>query len=120
MRGEKCERLYIVAGKCGDKIVVPMTYSGIADSALYELWFESFCSEIVGNIVVIHNASIHIKNKLFEIAERFKVTLLFQQPYSPNFNKIEKFWAWLKKELRTVMKMFDNLFDTVCCCFQIN
>lgn len=120
IKGKKFERLSIVAGKCGDKIVAPMTFTGTANSNLFEQWFENyFCPEIAGNITVIDNASIHRKSKLFEIAERFNVTLLFQPPYSPDLNKIEKFWAWLKKELRTVLKIFDNLFDAIYYCFQL-
>jgi len=120
IRGKKFERLSIVAGKCGDKIAAPMVYKGTADSALFEGWFEDyFCPEIAGNIAVIDNASIHRKEKLLEIAKRFDVILLFQPPYSPDLNKIEMFWAWLKKELRSVLKMFDNLLDAICYCFQI-
>lgn len=120
IRGKKYERMSIVAGKCGDKIVAPMTYNGTADSVLFEHWFEKcFCPEIKGNIAVLDNASIHRKGKLFEIAQRFNITLLFQPPYSPDLNKIEKFWAWLKKELRTALKTCDKLFDAICYCFKL-
>ena len=119
IRGRKYERLSIVAGKSGDKIACPMVYPGTADSQLYEQWFENFCEEISGNIAVIDNASIHRKKELFRIAEKHDVILLFQPPYSPDLNKIEKFWAWLKERLRSIMKYFDNLMDAICYCFQL-
>jgi len=90
--GRKYKRLSIVAGKCGDHIAAPMVFSGTADSALFEDWFENqFCPEIAGNIAVVDNATIHRKAKLFEIADKHDVTLIFLPPYSPDLNKIESF-----------------------------
>jgi transposase len=120
IRGKRYERLSIVAGKSDDKIAYPMIYTGTADSALFERWFEGFCKEIAGNIAVMDNARIHRKLVLLEIAKRHDVTLIFQPPYSPDLNKIEKFWAWLKKEIRTALKNHENLMDAICYCFQLN
>ena len=120
IRGQKFERLSIVAGKCKDKTAAPMVFKGTADSALFEYWFEScFCPEIAGNIAILDNASIHRKEKLYKIAQKYNVILIFQPPYSPDLNKIEKFWAWLKKQLRSALKIFDTLFDAICYCFQL-
>jgi transposase len=119
IRGKKFERLSIVAGKSGDKIAFPMVYSGTANAALFEAWFERFCAEISGNRAVMDNVRIHRKDALFQIAKRHDVTLLFQPPYSPNLNKIEKFWAWLKQEIRTALKICDNLMEAICYCFQL-
>jgi transposase len=119
VRGKKFERLSIVAGKCGEHIVAPLVFSGTANSVLFEQWFEIFCKEITGNITVMDNASIHRKSYLHKIAKKYDVTLLFQPPYSPDLNKIEKFWAWLKETLRSVLKCFDNLMDAICYCFQL-
>ena len=109
-----------MAGKSGDKVAAPMVFSGTADSILFEEWFEKyFCPEISGNICVMDNASIHRKTKLLEIAKKHDVVLIFQPPYSPDLNKIEQFWAWLKKVLRSILFMFDNLTDAICYCFQL-
>jgi transposase len=111
----------IVAGKSGNHIAAPMMFKGTADSILFEQWFgEHFCPEIAGNIAILDNASIHRRAKLFEIAEKYDVILVFQPPYSPDLNKIEKFWAWLKKKLHSVLHMFDNLSDAICYCFQVD
>ncbi len=120
IRGKKFERLSIVAGKCKDRVAAPMVFSGTADSELFEHWFEyCFCPEISGNIAVLDNASIHRKKDLTQIAQRFGIILLFQPPYSPDLNKIEKFWAWLKKQLRSALKLFDTLYEALCYCFQL-
>lgn len=120
VRGKKFERLSIVAGKSGNHIAAPMIYKGTANSQLFEHWFEIFCKEISGNIAIMDNASIHRKSQLKIIAKTYNVTLLFGPPYSPDLNKIEKFWAYLKKKLRSVLKNFDNLMDAVCYCFKLN
>ena len=121
IKGKKYERISIVAGKSDDYVFAPMVYNGTADSILFEKWFkECLCPEIMGNIVVMDNATIHRKNELASIAEEYNITLLFQPPYSPDLNKIEKFWAWLKKELRTVLKNCQSLLDAICYCFQLN
>jgi transposase len=65
------------------------------------------------------NARIHRKDERFEIAKRYGATLIFQPPYSPDLNKIETFWAWLKKQLRTILKNFDNLMDAIIYCFEL-
>jgi len=120
IRGKKYERLSIVAGKCGDHIAAPMMFNGTADSTLFECWFEEqFCPEIAGNIAVLDNATIHRKSKLFEIAKKHDITLIFLPPYSPDLNKIESFWAFIKDMLRSALPNFDNLMDAVCYCFQL-
>lgn len=119
IRGKKFARLSIVAGKSEDNIAYPIIFSGTADSVLFERWFEGFCQEIAGNIAVMDNASIHRKKILFEIAKKYDVILIFQPPYSPDLNKIEKFWAWLKKTLRSILTQFDNILDAICRCFQL-
>jgi hypothetical protein len=54
-----------------------MCYHGTADSKLFETWFEKcFCPEVRGNICVMDNATIHRKEKLKNIAEKFYIYLL--------------------------------------------
>jgi transposase len=118
IRGRKFERTSIVAGKTEAGIVAPMMFNGTADSALFEYWFENYlCPEIAGNIAILDNASIHRKTKLYEIAKKHDITLLFLPPYSPNLNKIEGYWAWLKDKLRSCMSRYDKLTHAVFDCF---
>ena len=96
-------------------------YDGTMDSALFLHWFEHcLCAEIEkGSIVVIDNATVHSKTALFAIAKRFGMTLIFQPAYSPDLNKIEKFWAWLKKKLRKILSDYATLEEAICSAFEI-
>ena len=120
VRGRKFQRLSIVAGKRGKHIVEPMVFKGTADSLLFEIWFDRyFCPKIAGNIAVMDNASIHRKAKLIEIANKYGITIIFLPAYSPDLNKIEGFWAWLKEKLRSTLLICHDLMDAICYCFQL-
>ena len=49
-------------------------------------------------IMILDNAKIHHAKLLNEfLDENTRLKLLFLPPYSPNLNKIEELWGWLKK-----------------------
>ncbi|CDM92867.1 transposase [Limnospira indica PCC 8005] len=39
--------------------------------------------------------------------------LLYLPPYSPDLNKIEKCWSWLKARIRHCIEQFDSLHDAM-------
>ena len=53
-----------------------------------------------GTTLVFDNASIHKGGKIESIIKKAGCRLLYLPPYSPDFNPIELFWAWLKRRLR--------------------
>ena len=53
-----------------------------------------------GTTLVLDNASIHKGGKIESIVKKAGCKLLYLSPYSPDFNPIELFWAWLKRQLR--------------------
>ena len=120
-KGKKFKRKSIVAAKCGSHIVAPLMYDGTMDSRLFLYWFEHcLCAEIKkGSIVIIDNATVHSKTSLLAIAERYRIKLIFQPAYSPDLNKIEKFWAWLKGMLRKILPDYATLEDAICAAFEI-
>ncbi|MBR8828862.1 MAG: transposase, partial [Gomphosphaeria aponina SAG 52.96 = DSM 107014] len=54
-------------------------------------------------------ASFHQSSKIKELIEKARCKLIFLPPYSPDLNKIEKFWARLKHYLRTTLSEFESL-----------
>lgn len=47
--------------------------------------------------IFLDNASIHRSKQILEFCEKLKIRLIFNIPYSPQLNGIEKLWAIWKK-----------------------
>lgn len=105
----------MVSGWCDREIVAPMTFKGYCNTQLIEAWVEQILVPELkpGQVVVMDNASFHKSSRIQTLIEQAKCRLLFLPPYSPDFNKIEKFWARLKAYLGKSMQAFDNLWDAV-------
>lgn len=105
----------MVAGWCNRDVVAPMTFKGYCNTELIEAWVEQILVPELkpGQVVVMDNASFHKSNRIQMLIEQAKCRLLFLPPYSPDFNKIEKFWARLKGFLGKSIQASDNLWDAV-------
>lgn len=120
--GHRYKRCGIVAAQMNGKILAPLQYDGTMDSSLFEFWFSNQLLPTLDNgcVIVMDNASFHRKSRLVSIAQEAGLILIFLPPYSPEFNPIEHFWAWLKRHLRSILHAslsFDQaLFDTFQLC----
>lgn len=120
--GRKYKRCGIVAAQMNGRILAPLQYDGTMDGSLFEFCFTSQLLPVLekGCVVVMDNASFHRKTRLFSAAQKVGVILIFLPPYSPEFNPFERFWAWLKRNLRKVLpdssSFNDALFDTFQLC----
>ena len=105
IRGQKYKRCSIVAGKMGNKIIAPFQYSGTMNGKLFNFWFSKMLLPSIdkGTVIVMDNAKFHSPKILIHLVEKAECKLIFLPPYSPEFNPIEKFWAWLKRYLRNVL-----------------
>lgn len=113
--GHRTERISMVSGWCDREVVAPMTFKGYCNTLLIEAWIEAMLVPALkpGQVVVMDNASFHKSNRIRELIEAADCELLFLPPYSPDYNKIEKFWANLKHYLGKTIQLFDNLWDAV-------
>ena len=119
--GRKYKRCGIVAAKMGDKILAPFQYSGTMNSTLFEYWFTHLLLPSLekGTVIVMDNASFHSKKRLIRAAQNAGCKLLFLPPYSPEFNPIEKFWAWLKRFLQNILPFSPSFNDALFAAFQL-
>jgi transposase len=70
-------------------------------------------------VFILDNASFHKSKEVQESAEEFKqknITLKFLPPYSPELNRIEKFWHtvkhyWMDVKCRTFNELQEDLCD---------
>jgi transposase len=117
--GKRFKRTSIVAAQCKGIIIAPLQYSGTMDSALFFAWFTTMLLPLLlpGSVIVMDNARFHCKSMLFPVAQKAGCRLLFLPPYSPDFNRIEFFWAWLKSRLRKVLPLFPSLDEAITDCF---
>ena len=118
--GKKYKRVGIVAALMNKKIISPLQYDGAMDSTLFELWFEQcLIPELPPNsVIVMDNASFHRKSRLIPFAQSSGHNMIFLPPYSPDFNKIEHVWSWLKNKLKKVITEFECFDDALCYCFR--
>ena len=121
VKGNKFQRTNIVAAQIGNKILAPLQYKGMMHSQFFEAWFERHLIPELeqGAVIVMDNASFHRKKRLHEIAEQYKVKIIFLPPYSPELNPIENFWHWLKKKICDLLTFSKNLDEVIFEIFQV-
>ena len=121
INGKKYERTSIVAGKREREIIAPLEYKGTMHGDFFEVWFEKHLVPklLEDDVIILDNASFHRKKKLFELAEKHNVKIIFLPPYSPELNPIEHFWHWLKKTTADMLKFCLNLHSAILTAFQL-
>jgi len=68
---------------------------------------------VPGQFVVMDNASFHKSQKTKELIESVGCKVIFLPPYSPDLNPIEKFWANMKRWIKSKITGFDKLYDAL-------
>ncbi|WP_206755009.1 transposase, partial [Pseudanabaena sp. FACHB-1998] len=63
--------------------------------------------------VIIDNATFHHGGRIRELIEAAGCKLVYLPAYSPDLNRIEKCWAWLKHRIRKLLRNSDNLRDAM-------
>ncbi len=66
-----------------------------------------------GQVVVMDNATFHKGGRIEQLIQNAGCKLLYLPPYSPDLNKIEKCWSWLKSRIRKHLDQFDCLRDAI-------
>lgn len=109
--GRRFKRINVIAGLSGDKHVAVRCYENSTTSEFFEDWFEWELLSVVpeDSVIILDNATFHRKNKLYDIAGKYGVFVIFLPPYSPEFNPIEHSWANLKRWLKDNLRRFKSL-----------
>jgi len=78
-------------------------HQGSLDQVKFSVWTETVLAPHLrpGDLVIMDNASIHKDPWTKEALEAVGAKLVFQPPYSPDLNPIEKCWSKLKQALRS-------------------
>ncbi len=67
-----------------------------------ESWLETCLIPLLkpGQIVIVDNATFHKGGRIIELIEAAGCQLKYLPSYSPDLNKIEQCWSWLKSRIR--------------------
>ena len=101
----------VAAYRHGSKeLISPFEYKGYTDTPLFVHWIEEhLCPNLQkGECVIMDNFSGHKAPEVREAIEKAGCTLLYLPAYCPDLNPIEHCWANFKRNLRKIIKTFEN------------
>ncbi|BAI91518.1 putative transposase [Limnospira platensis NIES-39] len=100
--GKRQGRVSYMAAWCHQQLLAPDRFEGCCNRTVFELWLEFILIPTLkpGQTLVLDNATFHQGGRIPELVEAAQCRLLYLPPYSPDLNKIEKYWSWLKARIR--------------------
>lgn len=113
--GRRTGRVNMIAAYCGQQLIAPFTVEGSCNRMVFQIWLETCLLPVLkpGQVVILDNATFHQGGRIATLIETAGCRLLYLPPYSPDFNRIEKCWAWLKRLIRQGLPSFDSLRQTM-------
>jgi transposase len=113
--GRRGGRINMIAAYCERQLQAPFTVEGSCNRTIFETWLETcLVPQLQPNqVVILDNATFHHGGRVAEIIQAAGCHLLYLPPYSPDFNRIEKCWAWLKSRIRKRLDKAPSLSDAI-------
>lgn len=113
--GKRTGRVSMIAALCNQELFAPFTFEGCCNRNVFELWLEVVLIPALrpGQTLVLDNATFHKGGRIAEMVEAAQCHLLYLPPYSPDLNKIERCWSWIKARIRHCIEQFDSLHDAM-------
>lgn len=113
--GRREGRVNMIAALCHQQLIAPFTIEGACNRAVFEMWLNRcLLPELKpGQVVVLDNATFHKGGRIEQLIQDAGCQLLYLPPYSPDLNKIEQCWAWLKSRIRKQLAQFESLRDAM-------
>jgi transposase len=113
--GQRKGRVNMIAGYRGTQLIAPFTIEGACNRTVFELWIETCLIPVLvpGDWLIIDNASFHRGGRITELIEAAGCKVLYLPPYSPDLNRIEKCWAWLKSRIRKLLRDSTDLRESM-------
>lgn len=109
--GRRQGRVNMIAALCNQQLLAPFTVEGSCNRSVFEIWLESCLIPILepGQVVVMDNATFHKGGCIEQLILEAGCELWYLPAYSPDLNKIERCWSWLKSRIRKQLDQFDCL-----------
>ena len=105
----------MIAAWCHGELFAPFTVEGACNRTVFETWLETCLIPSLrpGQVIIADNATFHKGGRIQELIEAAGCQLQYLPPYSPDLNKIERCWSWLKSRIRKQIAHFDCLRDAI-------
>lgn len=118
--GKRTQRVSWMAALKQGNLFAPMTFSGSCNADLFEIWLKECLLRQLqpGDLIVIAHASFHHSQTIEEIVADAGSELWYLPPYSPDLNKIERWWFVLKNWMSQPWDEFENFRDCVDAAFK--
>ena len=109
--GRRSGRVNMIAAYCNGHLLAPFTVEGACNRNVFEMWLETCLIPMLkpGQKLIIDNATFHKGGRIEALVEAVGCQVWYLPPYSPDLNKIENCWSWLKSRIRKCLDQFDSL-----------
>jgi transposase len=109
--GRRQGRVNMIAALSQAQLIAPFTVEGACNRAVFEIWLETCLVPVLepGQVVIMDNATFHKGGRIEQLLVEAGCQLLYLPPYSPDLNRIENCWSWLKSRIRKQLNQFDCL-----------
>jgi transposase len=113
--GRRQGRVNMIAALCKQQLLAPFTVEGSCNRSVFEIWLETCLIPLLqpGQVVVMDNATFHKGGRIEQLIQQAGCELLYLPAYSPDLNKIERCWSWLKSCIRKQLDQFECLRDAM-------
>lgn len=113
--GSRRGRINMIAAWSQGRLLAPFTVEGSCTRKVFEVWLERcLVPELKPNqVLILDNATFHKGGRIKEILAMAKCEVWYLPPYSPDLNKIEQCWSWLKSRIRKQLKQSLSLRDAM-------
>ena len=100
--GRRQGRINMIAGFGNGQLLAPFTIEGSCNRTVFETWLEACLIPTLkpGQILIVDNATFHKGGNIIQLIEAAGCQLKYLPSYSPDLNKIERYWSWLKSLIR--------------------
>lgn len=113
--GRRQGRINMIAGYRDAQLIAPFTIEGACNRTVFETWLETCLVPVLqpGEWVIVDNATFHHGGRIAELIAAAGCHVVYLPPYSPDLNRIEKCWAWLKSRIRRQLRDSDTLREAM-------
>ena len=113
--GKRQGRINMMAACCNGQLLAPFTVEGACNRTVFETCVETCLIPTLkpGQIVIADNATFPKGGQILQLIEEAGGQLKYLPSYSPDLNKIERCWSWLKSRIRKQLIHFDCLRDAM-------